>query len=470
MTLLQANGEMDAGDIWGSVSFPLRAAGKAGHYRREVTAAAALLVKRAIASMQDPAFRPRPLLPEKAPGRLLPPMTQADRAIDWRRDATDTVIAKLRAADSAPGVCEEIAGKTVFLYGVRRETALSGDAGAFIASSNGALCRATADGAVWLLQARRKGGIKLPAARVLVPLLDKALPELEQIAEPVRDIRVERRGDVAYLYFEFPGGAMDSLQCLRLLRHYRELQASDAKVLVLMGGEDFWSNGLHLHVIEAAANPAQESWENICAIDDLVEAIVNTPRQITVAALRANAGAGGAMMALACDHVVVREGVVLSPHYRTMGLYGSEYWTYLLPRRVGQKVAASLTEKCLPLLAAEALQTGYADEVFDEDWHIFGRELEQFCEEIARSRRFERHLKAKRDLRAADEKRKPLQQYRDEELEKMRATFFDAESEYHRARRHFVYKIPAKETPAHLRRQRRKVRFWQRPVFSQPFS
>ena len=63
-----------------------------------------------------------------------------------------------------------------------------------------------------------------------------------------------------------------------------------------------------------------------------------------IAGLRGNAGAGGAMLALAADHVYARSGVVLNPHYRSMGdLYGSEYWTYTLPRRVRQRRALELT-------------------------------------------------------------------------------------------------------------------------------
>ena len=41
------------------------------------------------------------------------------------------------------------------------------------------------------------------------------------------------------------------------------------------------------------------------------------------------------MLALAADQVWCRAGAVLNPHYRLMGLHGSEYWTYTLPRRVG---------------------------------------------------------------------------------------------------------------------------------------
>src|SRR5208283_4374462 len=67
------------------------------------------------------------------------------------------------------------------------------------------------------------------------------------------------------------------------------------------------------------------------------------------------AGAGGAMLALAADLVYAMSGVVLNPHYRSMGeLYGSEYWTYTLPRRVGQRRALELTQSCQPLGARAA--------------------------------------------------------------------------------------------------------------------
>ena len=48
--------------------------------------------------------------------------------------------------------------------------------------------------------------------------------------------------------------------------------AQPTSVLVLLGGSDFWSNGIHLNVIEAADSPADESWRNIQAIDDLAQA------------------------------------------------------------------------------------------------------------------------------------------------------------------------------------------------------
>lgn len=56
---------------------------------------------------------------------------------------------------------------------------------------------------------------------------------------------------------------------------------------------------------------------------------------ITMAAIEGNAGAGGVALALACDRVISRSGSVLNMHYKNMGLFGSEYHTYTLPKRVG---------------------------------------------------------------------------------------------------------------------------------------
>ena len=72
--------------------------------------------------------------------------------------------------------------------------------------------------------------------------------------------------------------------------------------------------------------------------------IVQTDSHLVVSALAGDTAAGGVPLALAGDYVVAREDIVLNPYYRHMGgLYGSEYWTYLLPRRVGRQMAARLT-------------------------------------------------------------------------------------------------------------------------------
>jgi putative two-component system protein, hydrogenase maturation factor HypX/HoxX len=55
--------------------------------------------------------------------------------------------------------------------------------------------------------------------------------------------------------------------------------------------------------------------------------------------VQGNAGAGGAVFALACDFVAACRERTFNPHHKTMGLRGSEDWTYLLPRRIGCKAA-----------------------------------------------------------------------------------------------------------------------------------
>ena len=67
------------------------------------------------------------------------------------------------------------------------------------------------------------------------------------------------------------------------------------------------------------------------------------------------------MLALAADEVWCRAGAVLNPHYRLMGLYGSEYWTYTLPRRVGPEAAERLTREALPVERRRRAALGLVD-------------------------------------------------------------------------------------------------------------
>lgn len=55
---------------------------------------------------------------------------------------------------------------------------------------------------------------------------------------------------------------------------------------------------------------------------------------------------------------------MLTPSYKAMNLYGSEYWTYFLPSRVGHEVAHHLTESGNSILAEEAKRLGLVDKTF----------------------------------------------------------------------------------------------------------
>jgi putative two-component system protein, hydrogenase maturation factor HypX/HoxX len=466
VTVLQANAEMDAGDIWASAGFPVPACSKSSLYRTEVADAAVEAVLTAVTRFGSGRYRPEPLDYRRADvtGQCRPPCRQQDRRIDWQAEPTSSVLAKLRAADSAPGVLDVIGGTEYYLFGGYEEDQLRGEPGAIVARRDGAICRATSDGAVWIPQLRARpapGGpktVKLPATLALGALT--GVPELAAplILPPGRrtyqEIGYRECGGVGYLEFAFPGGAMSTDQCRRLLAAWRHAQARPVKVIVLGGPRDFFSNGIHLNVIQAADDPAAESWANINAMNDLVHAILTTTGQLTVAALAGNAAAGGLMLALAADRVWCRSSAVLNPHYALMGLHGSEYWTYTLPRRVGADHAARLTEACLPVSPAAALRCGLVDQVIAADTAGYRAQVAALAEQLARSSGYAAQLAAKAGQLAAAERYRPLAAYRASELAIMRRNFCDPREPYPQLRRAFVYKDKPSHTPPHLARHR----------------
>ncbi|MCX8018598.1 MAG: enoyl-CoA hydratase-related protein, partial [Rhodocyclaceae bacterium] len=329
-----------------------------------------------------------------------------------------------------------------------------------------ALCRATLDGAVWIGHVKREGGFKLPAT-VAFAAESAGVPEAPLAGwwaadhATWQDIRYEEQGAVGLLYFEFYNGAMGVRQCERLLAAFRWATLRPTRVIVLMGGRDFWSNGIHLNLIEAAKSPADESWANIHAIDDLAEALIRCETHLTVAALAGNAGAGGCFLARACDEVWVREGVVLNPHYKNMGnLYGSEFWTYLLTPRVGAAGAAAIMRHRLPMRADEAVRLGFYDAVLPAP--TFAAQVAARAARLAAD--CDAALAAKRQRRAADEAEKPLAAYRAAELAEMRRNFYGFDPSYHVARWHFVVKSAHSWTPRHLARHREPLGANQRPL------
>ena len=483
VTVLQAAAEMDAGAIWASHNFALSGGpiAKSSLYRRQVTDAAVRGVLEAVEKFQSGQFRPEPLDYNRTDviGCLRPMMCQSDRAIDWGRDSTKAIITKINAADSAPGVLDTLLEKACFLYGAHVEDRLKGPAGEIIAQRDGAICIGTIDGAVWVSHLRGKDqgapvegecrvvhagigcarhcvpGIKLPAAQVLGSLLH-GVPEAPfPIDTPTdhgtfREIVYEEDGDVGCLSFDFYNGAMSTAQCYRLRDAFLYARSRPTKVIVLLGGTDFWSNGIHLSIIESSNDPAKESWRNINAIDDLIIEILNTMSHVVIAGLRGNAGAGGAMLALVADYVYSACGVVLNPHYKGMGgLYGSEYWTYLLPKRVGQARALELTQTCQPIGARAARNIGFLDEVFGEDARSFEAEIRDRAKLLATNPKFCAILRKKHERRMQDESIKPLANYRAEELERMKVNFFGADPSYHEARQRFVFRgsPPPKAAP-----------------------
>jgi len=213
--------------------------------------------------------------------------------------------------------------------------------------------------------------------------------------------------------------------------------------LVLIGGMDFFSNGIHLNILEDSQKQGEDGWANINAMNDLVSSILYADEVITIASFARNAGAGGVFMGLACDYVVGKEGVVLNPHYKTLGLTGSEYHTYTLPKRVGKEMSQKLLDECLPLSAKRAKEIGMIDELFTEENYY--EELHQF----ALLKIDDDFLWDKQEFLEAN--RAKIEALKERELQIMHPEFWDKESAFHKLRQEFVYKVCSKETPKRLK-------------------
>lgn len=465
VTVLQAEAEMDAGPVWAHASFVLRQpASKASVYRTEVTEAALGAVREALsrhAAWLSGQWQPWRIdySDPAVPGRPHVPVGRADRILDWATMSSDEIIRRAGAADGFPGALAVLFNEYCRVFDVRPgpQDVDPVPAGEVVARCHDAFLVGTRDGCVWVGQVKRpdhEHPFKLPAALAFAAQ-GQGLPEYEGDLDIV--YRESDDGLVGYLSFDFYNGAMGEPECRRLVSALLNARARPTRVLVLLGGEGFWSNGIHLSRIESADSPAEASWSNINAMDDVCEVLLSNTRQYQIAALRGNAGAGGCFLALACDEVWARDGVVLNPHYRNMGnLYGSEYWTYLLPRRVGLQGAQAIMEQRLPVTARMALQQGLVDRVLDRTQSGFSENVESGAHALALSGAREK-LAARLRSRQCDEAVKPLASYRAEELEHMRRNFFGFDPSYHVARYHFIMKTPHSWTPRHLALHREPV-------------
>jgi putative two-component system hydrogenase maturation factor HypX/HoxX len=252
---------------------------------------------------------------------------------------------------------------------------------------------------------------------------------------------------VGWVAFDFYNGAMSTGHCRRLLAALRHAVAQDTRVLVLRGGVDAFSNGIHLNVVDAAADPAGAAWANIRAINAVCREIIECTTQLVVAGYAGSAGAGGAMLGLGADVVAARTGTVLNPYY-DIGLHGSELHTFTLPRRVGATQAERLLAERLPVSAEQGAALGLVDEVGPRHPDAFAQWLSDLAERLAdpREARARRVAKA-RGLAAL---RVPLDVYETRELAEMSRDMFDDRSGFAAARHGFVHKVRSSATPARL--------------------
>ena len=441
VVILKANEIYDGGDIYAEVAFDVRKTYKASLYRQEV-------VRASLEALEI--FYLHYILNQKIPQLMQPiheKFTQKKRAIDWEKESTEEIIEKIYLSDSLPGVLDEFLGLSCYLFGAWREERLKGSPKEILAKRDGAICVGTVDGAVWISHLKEVGGFKLPATYVLKERLqgvkEMRLPLLfDKSYDTFYEVSMEKRECVAYLCFNFHNGAMSAEQCIRL-KYAVEYLKEECDVLVLVGGMDYFSNGIHLNILEDSAKQGEDGWGNINAMNDLIQSILFAEEVVTIASFGRNAGAGGVFMGLACDYTVGKEGVVLNPHYKTLGLSGSEYHTYTLPKRVGERKAAELLEASLPISVQEAKKIGMIDEVFSH--HDYYEALHQF----ALSKNDPAFLWDKEEYLMKEKAQ--IEICKENELSIMYPEFWEKESAFHTLRQEFVYKVCPKETPKRLK-------------------
>ncbi len=447
VVILKANEVLDGGDIYAKATFPMRKTTKASLYRNEVTTATLKAMEEFLKNYQDKDF-----IPIK---QILNPihknLTQQDRKIDWEKDNTEQILKKINMSDSNPGVLDEILGVKCYLFSAFIEDTLRGKPKEVLAKRDGAICLGTIDASIWISQIQELDSFKLPATYVLKDKIkgveEKRIPlVIEDDRKSFYELRVEKKDEIAYLYFNFHNGAMNSAQCIKL-KYAIEYLKEECKILVLMGGDDFFSNGIHLNILEDSKKQGEDGWSNINAMNDIVKAIFECDEIITVTSFAKNSGAGGVFLGLACDFAISKDGVIFNPHYKTLGLSGSEYHTYSLPKRVGQKKAKELVENCLPINSNYAKKINMIDEVFTHE--EYQSKLEEFCQNLLDDDFYEDFIDKKKD--ELEENFSYMQECKEKELQIMYDEFWNESSSFHSLRYDFVYKIKPQNTPKRLK-------------------
>jgi putative two-component system hydrogenase maturation factor HypX/HoxX len=225
-------------------------------------------------------------------------------------------------------------------------------------------------GLLWATQlksASTADAIRLPAVQALphttaVSLSELPHPDAEfphgSSPATFQDMWYTVSKDVAYVHFDVLDGTMTTAQCRRLDGMLHSVCGrKDVTAIMLMGGSASFCTGYNLHAIHSAGVPAAEAWANISALTDITQRLLHCKDKITISAIQGDAAAGGLMTALACDKVWTHDEALLNPHYGSVGLHGSEHWTYTLPRRVSSKDVAHDIMASLKVFRAPSLSS-----------------------------------------------------------------------------------------------------------------
>jgi putative two-component system hydrogenase maturation factor HypX/HoxX len=444
VVILKANENFDGGDIYANVEFNLRDTTKASIYRNETKNASIKALEILLLNLKNKSFVPTKQLNTSMHLQL----NQEHRKIDWQKETTKEIVKKINYSDSFPGVLDEILKTKYYLYGAWIEKRLKGNIKEIIAKRDGAICIGTIDGAIWISHLKAIDSFKLPATYALKDKLkgikESRLPLIfDKSYKTFYEISCDIKDDIGYLYFNFHNGAFMTSQCMRLKYAFLYLKEK-VKIIVLMGADDFFSNGINLNILEDSKKNGEDGWSNINAMNDLVKSIVFASDIMTIASVKKNTGAGGVFLALACDRVIASTNTIFNPHYKTIGLSGSEYHTYSLTKRVGQENANKLLGECVPISSQKAKSINMIDEIFDIN--SYDDDLQKYCTDLVKDENIYDDFIEKKEA-YLEQNQEFITSCKDNEIKTMYDEFWSKDSIFHQLRYNFVYRICESTTP-----------------------
>lgn len=139
------------------------------------------------------------------------------------------------------------------------------------------------------------------------------------------------------------------------------LRGREARAIVVLGKTAVFCAGANLKLAEKLQRRAvAQDWlvRQSAAIARLAECPLPT-----IAAVQGAAAGAGCNLAIACDHVIAVPNARFSQAFVRIGLAGDMGSLYLLPRRVGFRVARGLMLTGREVAGEEALEIGLADEL-----------------------------------------------------------------------------------------------------------
>jgi 2-(1,2-epoxy-1,2-dihydrophenyl)acetyl-CoA isomerase len=169
--------------------------------------------------------------------------------------------------------------------------------------------------------------------------------------------------------------AMNGPMWEELLAIFREVSASDARVLVITGAGGAFCSGADLSGGGADTGRARHQWYSMRNVADVAMALQRVP-QPTIAKVGGVAAGAGCNLALACDLIVASDEARFSEIFARRGLSLDFGGSWLLPRLVGLHRAKELAFFADIISAKEAEAMGLVNRVvpageldaFVDDW------------------------------------------------------------------------------------------------------